>query len=129
LPSFWVVTFCSPGQDRDEGGDQGFAASVGIVNEREEAEIERQLLLREAKIVSQPPERRRAVQQERAKPPGPGFSVRLAEARAKLLPKSHASEKLAYFAHHWHPAHPGCEVSGSDLKLLVTTGPSRGAAE
>jgi transposase len=32
---------------------------------------------------------------------GSAFGAWLAEARAKLSPKSRAGEKLAYFAHHW----------------------------
>ncbi len=55
----------------------------------------------EAEIVGQTAERRRAVRQERAKPLVLAFGNWLAEARAKLSPKSRAGEKLAYFAHHW----------------------------
>ncbi len=39
---------------RDEGAEQGFAASVRIVHELEEAEVERQLVLRDAPMRSQP---------------------------------------------------------------------------
>jgi hypothetical protein len=45
---FWGDGGVSRDQGGDEGSEKGFSASAGIVNELEEAEIERQLLLRDA---------------------------------------------------------------------------------
>jgi len=65
-------------QSRDEGAKQGFAAATGVVHELEEAEIERQLLLRDAPMRAEP-----GAQQG----PGPfhGVDVDLAEAVAILV--------------------------------------------
>jgi len=41
-------------QAGDEGAKQGFATSPSIVHELEEAEVERQLVLRDAPMRSQP---------------------------------------------------------------------------
>src|SRR3954449_122434 len=41
-------------QSRDEGAKQGFAAAPDVVHEREEAEIQRQLLLRDAAVRAEP---------------------------------------------------------------------------
>jgi transposase len=71
----------------------------------------------EAEIAGQPPERRRAVRQERAKPLVLAFGVWLAEARAKLSPKSRAGEKLAYFAHHWE----GLQLFLDDGRVEIDT--------
>ena len=71
----------------------------------------------EAEIAGQPPERRRAVRQERAKPLVLAFGAWLAEARAKLSPKSRAGEKLAYFAHHWQ----GLQVFLDDGRVEIDT--------
>jgi len=45
-----VVTGPSRNQAGDEGAQQGFAASASVVHELEEAEIERQLVLRQASV-------------------------------------------------------------------------------
>lgn len=71
----------------------------------------------EAEIAGQPPERRRAVRQERAKPLVLAFGAWLAAARAKLSPKSRAGEKLAYFAHHWE----GLQLFLDDGRVEIDT--------
>jgi transposase len=71
----------------------------------------------EAAIAGQPPERRRAVRQEHAKPLVLAFGAWLATARAKLSPKSRAGEKLAYFAHHWD----GLQVFLDDGRVEIDT--------
>src|SRR4051794_12379189 len=43
-----VVTGASRHQGGDKGSEQGFAAAAGVVHELEEAEVERQLVLRDA---------------------------------------------------------------------------------
>ena len=55
----------------------------------------------EAELKGSPPETRRAVRQERARPLVEAFGVWLAGCRARLSAKSRAGEKLAYFANHW----------------------------
>jgi len=49
-----VVTGPSRNQACDKGAEQGFAASARVVHELEEAEIERQLVLRDAPVRAQP---------------------------------------------------------------------------
>ncbi len=49
-----VVAGMSRDQARDEGAEQGFAAPARVVHDLEEAEVERQLLLREAPMRAQP---------------------------------------------------------------------------
>src|SRR3712207_2123147 len=63
----------SPDQSRDQGTEQGSASAPGVVHEPEEAEIQRQLLLRDAPVRAEP-----GAQQG----PGPlhGVDVHLAEA-------------------------------------------------
>src|SRR5215213_11495042 len=65
-------------QGCDKGAEEGFAAAPSVVHEREESEVERQLLLRDAPVRSQP-----GAQQG----PGPlhGVDVDLAEAVAILV--------------------------------------------
>src|SRR5919202_7014867 len=62
----------------DEGAEEGFAAAPGVVHELEEAEIERQPVLRDAPVRAQP-----GAQQG----PGPlhGVDVDLAEAVIVLV--------------------------------------------
>ena len=50
---FGVVAW-SRNQGGDKGAEQGFAAAAGVVHVLEEAEIERQLLLRDAAVWSEP---------------------------------------------------------------------------
>ena len=54
LVGFQGVGFGSCDQGGDEGSEQGFAASARIVHELEEAEIERQLVLRDTAVRAQP---------------------------------------------------------------------------
>ena len=54
LIGFWGGEVGSCDQGGDEGSEQGFAASAGVVHELEEAEIERQLVLRDAAMRAQP---------------------------------------------------------------------------
>jgi len=49
-----VVAGTSRDQAGDEGAKQGFAASPSIVDDLEEAEVERQLVLRDAPMWTQP---------------------------------------------------------------------------
>ena len=49
-----VVAGVSRDQAGDEGAEQGFAAPARVVHELEEAERERQLVLREAPVRAQP---------------------------------------------------------------------------
>ena len=49
-----VVVSSSHNQAGDEGAEQGFAASACVVDELEEAEVERQLVLRDAPVRAQP---------------------------------------------------------------------------
>src|SRR3954464_10985310 len=54
LSGFGVVGMGLPDQTRDEGAEQGLAPAAGVVDELDEAEIERQLLLRDAPVRAQP---------------------------------------------------------------------------
>src|SRR4051794_35047937 len=54
LIGFRGVEVGSCDQGSDEGSEQGFAASPRVVHELEEAEIERQLVLRDAAVRAQP---------------------------------------------------------------------------
>ncbi len=54
LPGSGVVTGTSGNQAGDEGTEQGFAASACVVHELEEAEVEGQLVLRDATVRAQP---------------------------------------------------------------------------
>src|SRR5215212_7097921 len=65
-------------QGGDEGSEQGFAASACVVHELEEAEIERQLVLRDAAVRAQPGAQQRAEALD-------GVDVHLAEAVAVLI--------------------------------------------
>src|SRR3712207_9557499 len=49
-----VVMGTSRHQGGDKGSEQGFAAAAGVVHELEEAEVERQLLLRDAPVRAEP---------------------------------------------------------------------------
>ncbi len=49
-----VVTAASCNQTRNQGAEQGFATSASVMNELEEAEVERQLVLRDAPVRAQP---------------------------------------------------------------------------
>ena len=51
---FGVVVGPSRHQACHKGAEQGFAASAGVVHELEEAEIERQLVLRDAPMRAKP---------------------------------------------------------------------------
>src|SRR4051794_11452716 len=53
LPGSGVLAILSH-QGCDEGAEEGFAAAPGVVHELEEAEIERQLVLRDAPVRAQP---------------------------------------------------------------------------
>ena len=65
-------------QGCDEGAEEGFAAAPGVVHELEEAEIERQLLLRDAPVRAEPGAQQRPE-------PLHGVDVDLAEAVAILV--------------------------------------------
>ena len=49
-----VVTAPSCDQARNQGAEQGFAASTCVVHELKEAEVKRQLILRDAPMWAQP---------------------------------------------------------------------------
>jgi hypothetical protein len=68
----------SPDESRDQGTEQGSASAPGVVHEPEEAEIERQLLLRDAPVRAEP-----GAQQGPC--PLHGVDVDLAEAVAVLV--------------------------------------------
>src|SRR5215213_6398200 len=65
-------------QGGDEGAEQGLAAAAVVVHEREEGEVERQLLVRDAPVRAEPGAQQR---------PGPlhGVDVHLADAVAVLV--------------------------------------------
>src|SRR3954451_20523624 len=54
LSGFGVVGMGLPDQTRDEGAEQSLAPAASVVDELEEAEMERQLLLRDAPVRAQP---------------------------------------------------------------------------
>src|SRR3954447_23600441 len=54
LIGFWGDGGASHDQSRDEGAKESFASAPGVVHELEEAEIQRQLLLRDAPVWPQP---------------------------------------------------------------------------
>src|SRR5215207_861381 len=54
LPGFGVVTGTSGDEARDEGAEESFAPAACVVHELEEAEIERQLVLRDAPVRAEP---------------------------------------------------------------------------
>jgi hypothetical protein len=54
LIGFWGDGGTSHDQSRDEGAKESFASAPSVVYELEEAEIQRQLLLRDAAVWSQP---------------------------------------------------------------------------
>ena len=65
-------------QGGDEGSEEGFSASAGVVDELEEAEIDRQLLLRDAAVRAQPGAQQRPEALQ-------GIDVDLAEAVAIVI--------------------------------------------
>src|SRR4051812_5840538 len=93
-------------QSGDEGAQEGFAAAAGVVHELEEAEIQRQFLLRDAPVRAQP-----GAQQ------GPralyGIDVDLAEAIAILVTGVLAPS----VADRLVPIPPGCQA-GVDVVLV-----------
>ena len=64
-------------QSCDELAEEGFAAATGAVHELEEAEVERQLLLRNAAVRAEPGAQQQALHR---------IDVNLAEAIAILVP-------------------------------------------
>ena len=54
LSGFGVVGMGLPDQTRDEGTERSLAPAAGVIDELEEAEIERQLFLRDAPVRAQP---------------------------------------------------------------------------
>src|SRR3954463_4844773 len=78
LPGFGVVTGTSGDEARDEGAEESFAPAARVVHELEEAEIERQLVLRDAPMRAEP-----GAQQ--GPEPFHGVDVHLAEAIPVLV--------------------------------------------
>ena len=78
LLGFGVVPGPSRNQAGDEGAEQRFAASASVVHELEEAEVERQLVLRHAPVRAQPGAQQRPEAFH-------GVDVDLAEAVAVLV--------------------------------------------
>src|SRR5689334_7579936 len=76
LPGWWSGEVCDQGGD--ERAKQGFAATACIVHELEEAEIERQLVLRDAPMRAQP-------RAQQGPEPLDGVDVHLAEAIPVLV--------------------------------------------
>src|SRR4051794_18892946 len=93
-------------QSGDEGAQEGFAAAAGVVHELEEAEIQRQFLLRDAPVRAQPG----AQQGPRALH---GIDVDLAEAIAILVTGVLAPS----VADRLVPIPPGCQA-GVDVVLV-----------
>jgi hypothetical protein len=54
LVGFWGDGGTSHDQSRNEGAKESFAPAPGVMHELEEAEIQRQLLLRDAPVWPQP---------------------------------------------------------------------------
>jgi len=73
-----MVTGPSRNQACDEGAEQGFAASTRVVHELEEAEVERQLVLRDAAVRAKPGAQQRPEAFDR-------IDVNLAKAVAVLV--------------------------------------------
>src|SRR5688572_26248612 len=78
LVGFRGIGFGSRDQGGGEGSEQGFAASARVVHELEEAEIKRQLVLRDAPVRAQPGAQQRPEALD-------GVDVHLAEAVAVLV--------------------------------------------
>src|SRR5215208_1838324 len=76
LPGCWFGESCDQGGN--ERAKQGFAATACVVHDLEEAEIERQLLLRETPVRAEPGTQQRPE-------PLDGIDVHLAEAVAILV--------------------------------------------
>src|SRR3954466_3506047 len=98
-------------QSRDEGAKQSFAAAPGVVHELEEAEIERQLVLRDAPVRPQP-----GAQQGPA--PLDGVDVHLAEAIPVLV----AGVFAAPVADGLVPIAPGGQASVDTVLVSVDEG-------
>src|SRR3954453_15720028 len=95
-------------QGGDEGSEQGFAASARVVHELEEAEIERQVVLRDAAVRAQPGAEQRPEALN-------GIDVHLAEAVAVLIARILAApvaDRLVLVA-------PGGEVSVDGILVRV----------
>ena len=101
-----VVKGPSRDQGGDEGSEQGFAASARVVHELEEAEIERQLVLRDAAVRAQPGAQQRPEALD-------GVDVDLAEAVAVLVARILA----AAVADRLVPVAPGRQA-GVDVVLV-----------
>src|SRR3954464_8203991 len=104
LVGFRGVEFGSCDQGSDEGSEQGFAAAACVVHELEEAEIERQLVLRDAAVRAQ--QRPEALN---------GVDVHLAEAVAVLIARILA----APVADRLVPVAPGGEAGVDDILVRV----------
>src|SRR3954452_1003538 len=98
-------------QGCDEGAEEGFAAAPSVVHELEEAEIERQLVLRDAPVRAEP----RAQQGPR---PLHGVDVDLAEAVAILVARVFAP----CVANSLVPIAPGWQAGGSVVLVGVDAG-------
>src|SRR5215213_1795911 len=101
-----VVTGTSRHQGGDKGSEQGFAAAAGIVHELEEAEVERQLVLRDAPVRTEPGAQQRP-------DPFHGVDVDLAEAVAVFVAGVFALPMADRFV----PVAPGWQA-GVDLVLV-----------
>jgi hypothetical protein len=95
-----VVTGSSCDKGSDEGAEQGFAPVARVVNELEEAEVNGQLLLRDAPMRSQPRAQQRPDALDR-------IDVYLAEAVTVLV----AGVFTAAMAHHLVPVAPTRQAS------------------
>ncbi len=105
------VVSSSRNQAGDEGAEQGFAASACVVHELEEAEIKRQLVLRDAAVRSQPGAQQRPEAFH-------GVDMHLAEAVAVFV----ASVFAAPMADRLVPVAPGWQAGVDAVFVRVDEG-------
>ena len=101
----------SRNQAGDKGAEQGFAALTRVVHELEEAEVERQLVLRDAPVRAQPGAQQRPKALD-------GVDVDLAEAVAVFV----ASVFAAPMADRLVPLAPGWQAGVDAILVRVDKG-------
>ena len=111
VPGCWSASSDKCG---DEGAEQGFAASACVVHELEEAEVQRQLVLRDAPMRSQPGAQQRPEPLDRV-------DVHLAEAVAVLV----AGVFAAPMADRLVPVAPGWQTRVDAVLVRVDEGAFR----
>jgi len=108
---FGVVPGPSRNQACDEGAEQGFSASASVVHELEEAEIERQLVLRDAAVRAKPGAQQRPEAFDR-------IDVNLAKAVAVLV----TGVLAAPMADRLVPVAPGWQAGVDGILVRVDEG-------